>query len=136
MNQTEIAQKAKPLATRLAIKTVQAGGEVNGSLHLLVETAPSSPDETMEILLAFPTRGNPRPSGRYRSLSTEPFHCSYLFFEGSADGIPTAWAELIRSTLEAGYQPTGQSRMVFPAGTASGSGVSVELQLGIEDEGL
>ena len=128
-----MAQKAKPLATRLAIKTVQAGGEIDGSLHVLVETAPTTPDETMEILLAFPTRGNPRPGGRYRSLTTEPFNCSYLFFEGAADGISTAWVELIRSTVEAGYQPTGQSRMVFSADAGSASGVSVELQLGIED---
>lgn len=133
MTRSGISEKVRPLATRLAIKTVQAGGEVNGSLHLLIETAPSTPDETVEILLGFPTRGNPRPGGRYRSLTTEPFHCSYLFYEGTADGIPAAWAELIRTTLEVGYQPTGQSRMVFPAEAASGGSVSVELQLGIED---
>jgi len=97
---------------------------------------PSAADETMEMSLAFPARGNPGPNGRYRPLRTEPFRCSYLLYEGARDGIPTAWAELIQSTLEAGYQPTGQSRMVFSFEAASGSSVSVELQLGIEARGV
>ena len=132
MTVAEMAEKIEPLALRLAVKLTQSGGEREGRLHLLLEKRASAANEAVDIMLAFPSSGNPRSSGRYRSITTEPFRCSFLLYQGAADGIATAWAELIQSTLEACHQPTGQSRTVFSALAASSDGVSLELQLGIE----
>jgi len=133
MTPVELAEKVQGLATRLAISQVRAGGEIDGPLHILLETGRGVSDQVSDALLAFPTRGNPRSSGRYRTLSTEPFRCSYLVYEGSADGITTAWGELARVTLGAGHRLTGHARLVFScAGDCTKDHLAVELQLGIE----
>lgn len=133
MTPASMAAKTKALATRLAIKLIQAGGEIDGPLQVLLDTAPTGPNEARDFQLAFPTRGSPRASGRYRMHSTDSFRCSYLIYTGATDGIPAAWAELARSTREGGYRLTGHARYVFSAiGETSPTGGTVELQLGIE----
>ena len=133
MTPIEMAEKAGGLATRLAMSQIRAGGEVDGPLHILVEATQGGPDQTREVLLAFPTRGNPRPSGRHRAIRTEPFRCAYRDYAGPAGGIADSWAELARATLESGHRLSGQARYVFSCqGNCSKDYVSVELQLGIE----
>jgi len=132
MPAVELAGQLEGLATRLASSQIRAGGEIDGPLHILVES-PDVSDGSQQTLLAFPTRGNPRPSGRYRAISTTAFRCAYIGYEGSADGIATALAELARVTVEAGYQLNGQARFVFSCGgNCTNEHTSVELQLGIE----
>jgi len=129
----ELAGKLQGLATRLAKSQIKAGGEVNGPLHILLESRPDTPGGKQQALLAFPTRGNPRSSGRYRAISTTPFHCAYFGYEGSADGIGTALGEFASVTMEAGYQLNGQARLVFSCGgNCTKEHIAVELQLGIK----
>lgn len=90
-------------------------------------------EDGQKALLAFPTRGNPRSSGRYRSISTTPFFCAYLAYEGPAEGIASALADLARDTERAGHDLNGQARLVFSCdGNCSKEHMAVELQLGIE----
>jgi len=133
MTAAEMAKKTGSLTIRLTVKLIQAGGEIDGPLHILLKTLPTAPGEAVDIQLALPSRGSPRSSGRYRKLRTEPFRCSYLLYGGAADGIPAAWAELAQTTLTAGYQLSGQARYVFSSADPAVPGaISVELQLGIE----
>lgn len=133
MDAAELTGKLRGLATRLIKSLVQAGGEVDGPLHILVEAESDVSDGNRQALLAFPARGNPRSSGRYRAISTKPFLCAYLAYEGSADGIAAALAELARVTMGAGYQLNGQARFVFTCGgNCTKEHLAVELQLGIE----
>ena len=129
----ELAGQLEGLATRLASSQIRAGGEIVGPLHILVESEPDTSNGSQQALLAFPTRGKPRSSGRNRAISTKPFRCAYLAYEGSADGIATALTELARVTEGAGYQLNGQARFVFSCGAnCTKEHISVELQLGIE----
>ncbi len=129
----ELAGQLEGLATRLASSQIRAGGEIDGPLHILVESEPDTSNGSQQALLAFPTRGNPRSSGRNRAISTKPFRCAYLSYVGSVDGIATALAELARVTVGAGYQLNGQARFVFSCGAnCTKEHISVELQLGIE----
>ncbi len=130
---TELAGQLEGLATRLASSQIRAGGEIDGPLHILVESESATSNENQQALLAFPTRGNPRSGGIYRAIKTKPFRCAYLGYEGSADGIATALEELARVTVGAGYQLNGQARFVFSCGAnCTKEYISVELQLGIE----
>ena len=129
----ELAGQLEGLATRLASSQIRAGGEIDGPLHILVESGPEVSAGNQQALLAFPTRGNPRSSGRNRAISTKPFLCAYLNYEGAADGIATALAELARVTKGGGYELNGQARLVFSCGSnCTKEHISVELQLGIE----
>lgn len=129
----ELFGKVGGLATRLASKQVRAGGEVDGPLHILVESDPENSGEEQEVWLAFPTKGNPRSSGRNRSIRTEPFRCVFLSYEGSAEGISSAMTELASAAEGAGYQLNGQARFVFACdGDCSKEHMMLELQLGIE----
>lgn len=129
----ELAGQLEGLATRLASSQIRAGGEIDGPLHILVERESDTSNGNQQALLAFPTRGNPRSSGRNRAISTDPFRCAYLGYEGAADGIATALTELARVTEGAGYQLNGQARFVFSCGAnCTKEHISVELQLGIE----
>lgn len=129
----ELAGKVEGFATRLASKQIRAGGEVDGPLHILVEPGSDDSGEEQEVWLAFPTNGNPRSSGRNRSIKTTPFLCAFLAYEGPAEGISTAMTELAGETEKAGYQLNGQARFVFSCdGNCSREHMMLELQLGIE----
>lgn len=129
----ELVGKLEGLATRLASKQIRAGGEVDGPLHILVESGPDDSGKDQETWLAFPTNGNPRSSGRYRTISTKSFLCTYQDYEGPAKGISTAMTELARETEKAGYQLNGQARFVFSCdGNCTKEHMILELQLGID----
>ena len=129
----ELAGKVEGLATRLVSKQIRAGGEVDGPLHILVEPAPGDTAEEQDVWLAFPTKGNPRSSGRNRLIRTETFLCVFLDYEGPAEGISAAMAELASETEKSGYQLNGQARFVFACdGNCSKEHMMLELQLGIK----
>jgi len=133
MQLAELIGKLEGLATRLASNQIRAGGEKDGPLHILVESGPETSKSKQQTLVAFPTRGNPRSSGRNRAISTKPFRCTYFAYEGPVDGIATALDELARITVGADYQLNGQTRLVFSCdGNCTKEHISVELQLGIE----
>lgn len=133
MAPTEMAQQLEGLATRLGISLVRAGGEIDGPLHLLVDTTIDQTNQKQELLLGFPTRSNPRPSGRYRTITKPDFNCAYLTYEGPVDGIADAWASLAETTLKAGHKLNGQARYVFACkGNCTSEHMLVELQLGID----
>jgi hypothetical protein len=129
----DLAQQIEGLATRLGMAQIRAGGDVDGPLHILFEFGPGGIDDQAEVMLAFPTRGNPRSSGRYQKFTTPEFRCSYRKYEGPADGMSSAWAELARATTGAGHSLNGQARLVFSCdGHCPKERLSAELQLGIE----
>ena len=129
----ELVGKLEGLATRLASKQIREGGEVDGPLHILIESGAADSGKDEETLLAFPTSGNPRSSGRYRSISTKPFRCVYRSYEGPAEGISTVMAELARETEETGHQLNGQARLVLSCdGNCTREHMMLELQLGID----
>jgi len=133
MEAVELAGKIEALVTRLAISQVRAGGEIDGPLHILFDGGDNAAGEDHETLLAFPTRGRPRPGGRYRVINTKPFRCAYLTYEGSSNGIATALTELEKVTEGAGHELNGQVRFVFTCGSnCTREHMTVELQLGIE----
>lgn len=128
----EISIQIEAIATRLGVSLARAGGEIDGPLHLLVESASTDPAEPVDVLVAFPARGNPRSSGRNRYLKTEPFRCAWILYQGDAAGLADAWAELTRITLAADHQLSGEARHIFFAdGSGSSGQLSVELQLGL-----
>lgn len=133
MTAFKLSPQTQGLATRLGMSLIKAGGEPEGPLHILFEIKQELTGQKQELLLAFPSRGNPRSGGRYRTIRTPSFHCSYIAYEGPAIGIADAWIELIKSTQDAGYKTNGQARYVFSCnGECSADHTSVELQLGIK----
>lgn len=133
MTPTEMAQQLEGLATRLGMSLARAGGEIDGPLHLLVDTTHDRTGQKQELLLGFPARGNPRPSGRYRMVSKSGFNCAYMAYEGPVGGISEAWTRLTEATLKARHKLNGQARYVFACkGDCSEERMLVELQLGID----
>lgn len=133
MKGSGISPQTQGFATRLGMNLIKAGGERDGPLHILFETRLETDGQKQELLLAFPSRGNPRSSGRYRAIRTDPFYCSYASYQGPASGIADAWAGLVKATRDAGYKTNGEGRYVFSCdGECSAEHTSVELQLGIE----
>ena len=128
----EMPDRIEVEATRLGVNLIRAGGEKDGPLHLLVKSASTDPAEPIDVLIAFPAKGNPRSSGRNRHLKTEPFLCAWASYQGDAAGLADAWAELARITLAAGYELSGETRHIFSEGGSDSSDqLSVELQLGL-----
>ncbi len=128
-----ISQQTQGFATRLGRSLVKAGGERDGPLHILFDIGQETDGQKQELMLAFPSRGNPRSSGRYRAIQSQPFRCSYMTYEGPANGIADSLAGLIKATRAAGYETSGQARYVFSCdGACSAEHTIIELQLGIE----
>lgn len=128
----KLSPQTQGFATRLGMRLIKAGGERDGPLHILFNIEQEAGGQKQELLLAFPSHGNPRSGGRYRTIRTPPFICAYIAYEGPVNGITDAWAELIKSTQDAGYKTNGQARYVFSCNEeCSAEHTSVELQLGI-----
>jgi len=128
-----ISQQTQGFATRLGRSLTKAGGERDGPLHILFDIGQETGDQKQDLVLAFPSRGNPRSSGRYRAIQTQPFRCSYMTYEGPANGIADSLAGLIKATRDAGYKTSGQARYVFSCdGACSAEHTIIEVQLGIE----
>ena len=102
-------------------------GSADGPLQIIF---PGGIDEGT-LQLALPVRGSPQAKGRYRLRRTEPTRVAFRTVKGEGAALAAAGLAFARSLEEAGFELTGESRLVFP-GPGSGSGeMEVELQLGV-----
>ena len=68
----------------------------------------------------------------YRVRTTEPFKCAYLPMREEGRELVKAGVGFAKALQEAGYELTGECRMVIPEETGSGGDLAFELQLGIQ----
>lgn len=132
----EISAAIKKNAFRTGVALVKSGGSIDGPLHILFEGGASEESlakgEPLKFRLAFPYQGKPRNKGAYRAKKAEALKCAYFTFGGPAQDIPAAWGTLIKQAIEAGYTPTGESRMILTVdATDPTAEPAYELQLGI-----
>jgi tetratricopeptide (TPR) repeat protein len=124
----ELAGKARTLVTRMGVALVQAGGSMDGPLHIL----PGDSGDTGEASwqLALPTSGSPQPRGQYRVRTASGCRCATVTATGEGDALLEQWLDFSRDVQEAGYRLTGERRLVI-AQTPDRQ-VTVEFQLGVE----
>lgn len=132
----EIAASIKKNAFRTGVALVRSGGSINGPLHILFEGVASEESlakgEPLTFRLAFPYQGKPRNKGAYRAKKAKAFKCAYLTYNGPAQALPAAWERLIKQAIEAGYTPTGESRMILTMDASDPTAEpAYELQLGV-----
>jgi tetratricopeptide (TPR) repeat protein len=125
----ELALKAQSLVTRMGVALVQAGGSVDGPLHIIAEGEAGEAGEP-EWHLALPTSGSPQGRGQYRVRTAASCRCASLQAEGEGDALVEQWLQFRRDVQDAGYQLTGERRLVI-AQTPDRK-LSMEFQLGIE----
>jgi effector-binding domain-containing protein len=124
----ELAAKLKSLAVRLNINMVKAGGGADGPIQI-ISSGDSVEGEQASFELAIPTSGSPTARGKYRVRKLASFKCAYLVYEGPPGEMLAAGIALGRTLQAAGYELTGERRMVL---VGSGNAIKLELQLGIE----
>ncbi|RLA56262.1 MAG: hypothetical protein DRR04_14170, partial [Gammaproteobacteria bacterium] len=124
---SELDSKFRPLALRMVVHLVKAGGAVDGPLQIIsTEDAVKSGQPGFE--LAIPTGGSPTARGKYRVRRAASFKCAYLVHDGPAGELGAAGIDFAQALQAAGYELTGESRVVFPE---TGGSTKIELQLGI-----
>ncbi len=125
----ELAGKARSLVTRMGVALVQAGGGVDGPLHIL--TANDEPDDgEPRWQLALPTSGSPQGRGQYRVRTAPACRCATMTASGQGDALLEQWLGFRREVEAAGYQLTGERRLVISQ--AADQSLSLEFQLGVE----
>jgi effector-binding domain-containing protein len=125
---TELAAELKSLAVKLNINMVKAGGSAAGPLQI-ISTGDAAQEGQASFELAIPTRGSPTARGKYRVRKLESFKCAYLVHEGAGEDLLKAGIDFAQALQAAGYELTGERRMVLVGG---GGSTKIELQLGIE----
>ena len=124
----ELAAQLKPLSVKLGVTLVKSGGTADGPLQII---APAGAEEGA-LQLAMPSRGSPRAGGQYKTRRTTPARAAYRVRRGSAEELAGAWLEFSGSLREAGYELSGEQRLVFlPSGGGDSDSVGVEIQIGI-----
>ena len=123
----ELMPKLTSQVVAMGISLVKSGGSADGApLLIFGEEA----GDGGAIQVALPTKGRPRAGGRYRTRKATAFNSAYLVSEGSPEELVQAWAEFARDVADAGYQLSGERRIVFPAGEGGSNGqIRAELQL-------
>ena len=124
----ELAGKLKSLAMRLNINMVKAGGGADGPLQI-ISTGDAVEGEPPSFELAIPTSGSPTARGKYRVRKLASFKCAYLVHKGPGEGLLKAGIDFARALQAAGYELTGERRMVLSGNSGA---MKLELQLGIE----
>jgi tetratricopeptide (TPR) repeat protein len=125
----ELAPRIKSLATRMAITLSKSGGTTDGPLQVIV----IEQDGARSVQLARPVRGSPPAGGKYRVRSAAAVRVAYRLVQGAAGELATEGQALAESLLAAGYELTGELRLVLPAGSSAPEGeLEVEVQLGIQ----
>ena len=126
---SELAPRIKALGTRMAITLAKSGGTTDGPLQIIV----TEQDGERSVQLARPVRGSPPAGGKYRVRSAAAMRVAYRLVQGSAGELAAAGQALAESLLAAGYELTGELRLVLPAGGGAPEGeLEVEVQLGIQ----
>jgi tetratricopeptide (TPR) repeat protein len=121
----------KSLGLRLNIALVKSGGTAAGPLHIIFPGPLAGKSEAASLQLALPARGVPSARGRYKSRRTESFKCAYLVQEGPASELAETWTRFAVALLDAGYELTGERRVVIGRGAGVSDTLKTELQLGI-----
>ena len=125
---TELDSKLRPLALRMMVHLVKAGGSADGPLQVIsTEDAVEGGQPGFELVI--PTRGSPTARGKYRVRQAASFKCAYLVHEGPVGELAAAGVDFARALQAAGYELTGERRVVFPE---TGGSTKIELQLGIK----
>ena len=123
----ELMPKLSSQVVAMGVSLVKSGGSADGA-PLLIFGPESDADGAIQV--ALPTKGRPRAGGRYRTRKATAFNSAYLVSEGSPEELVQAWAEFARDVADAGYQLSGERRIVFPAGEGGSNGqIRAELQL-------
>jgi hypothetical protein len=125
----QLLGKLKPLMVRLNISLVKSGGTATGPVHIISPGSLTSEGEAASLQLALPFRGAPRARGRYKSRRTEPFKCASLVQHGPPWALAESWSRFAAAVQEAGYELTGERRVVMDP--ATGDALKIELQLGV-----
>lgn len=125
----QLADKLNSLALGLNRSLVKSGGTAAGPLQII--SPGPVPGEGASLQLALPVRGAPTARGRYKTRRTEPFKCAYLLQEGPTSELVESWSRFASVLLEAGYELTGERRVVMDSGAGAGDTIKTELQLGI-----
>jgi effector-binding domain-containing protein/thioredoxin-like negative regulator of GroEL len=125
---TELAAELKSLAVKLNINMVKAGGSAAGPLQI-ISTGNAAEGGQASFELAIPTRGSPTARGKYRVRKLASFKCAYLVHEGPGEDLLAAGIDFARALQAAGYELTGERRMVV---VGIGGSTKIELQFGIE----
>lgn len=107
---------------RLAMVLVKSGASVGGPPLLI------RPQGTEVLQLALPTRGIPQSRGQNKVRVADEFKCASMLFEGEADQLPVALAELAAALKASGLETSGEIRL---AKTPVAGTRSVEIQLGL-----
>ena len=128
----ELAGKLRSLVLGLNIALTKAGGSVAGPLQIISTSEEAAPNTQPRFQLALPVRGSPGARGKYRTRSTQSFKCAYLVYEGPAGDLEATATRFAAQLQASGYQLSGESRVVFPARSASSDTLKLELQLGIK----
>jgi hypothetical protein len=123
----ELAPQLRILATRMGVALVKSGGSVDGPLQVIW---PGEGDGSA-FQLALPVRGSPRGGGKYRTRRTEPVRVAHRQISGEGAALAEAGLAFARALEAAGFQLTGERRLVFPAPGDSDGKLQVELQLGV-----
>jgi hypothetical protein len=129
---TKLASRLKSLAVQMNIALVKAGGSANGPLHILSKGDAAAQELGTGFELALPFRGSPSRYGRYRTRTTKSFKCACLEQDSSGEELVTAWLDFAEEVQAAGYELTGERRVIIAGGADSGEAVRVELQLGVK----
>jgi len=120
-------------AIKLALTATKSGGTIDGPMHLIFEEPLQEGAEEVTFKLAFPIKGSVRSRGKNKVTSDRGFKCTYVSYEGSEEGLATAWKKLYDDTLAAGHTLSDESRQIFSEDNSPGSKtIKAELQLGIK----
>ena len=123
--------KLKSLALRLNLSLVKSGGTAAGPLHIIFPGPPSGEGGAARVQLALPARGVPTTRGMYKSRHTESFKCVFRVEEGPASELSESWTRFAAALLDAGFELTGERRVVMHGAVGNKGTLKTELQLGV-----
>ncbi len=128
----EFANEIVPLATRLGITIVKNGGKIDGPMHIIFPEPLTADASKIKLRFGFPVSGNPRPSGRFQLVRDSGFKCVSRDYQGSAEGVAQAFAQLYADAVAKGLKLSGESRQIASSDNVVGSKtVKLELQIGV-----
>jgi len=128
----EFADKILSTAIKLGITASKNGGTINGPMHFIY-TEPPSADGKIKVRFGFPISGNPKNTSGFKLVSDPGIKCVWRKYQGTADGVVGAIAQLYLDAQVKGYQFTGESRQLAGSDNSSDSKIiSLELQIGVK----
>ncbi len=128
----EFADKVLSTAIRLGVTAAKNGGTINGAMHFIY-TEPPAADGKIKVRFGFPVNGNPKNASGFKLISDKGIKCVWRKYQGTADGVVGAIAQLYLDAQLKGYQFTGESRQLAGSDNSSDNKIiSLELQIGVK----